>query len=115
MQCPSCEFQNMPGSGRCARCGASLALATAAIDVHPPRAGRYRRRIPQFWGLRRSWANFIAAASRPFASTLSRFDDTNFDLATMLRLAVPGWGHAYRGHRERGLMFLCAFLAFLLP
>ena len=50
MQCPSCQFENMPGSGRCARCGGFLALATAAIDVHPPRAARLSRRMPRAVG-----------------------------------------------------------------
>lgn len=115
MQCPSCEFQNMPGSGRCARCGASLALASATIDVIPPRAGRLQRRLPQFWGLRRVWANFLQSASRPLASTFSKFDDVRFDLGTMLRVVIPGWAHAYRGKRERGLLFLATYLLLLLP
>ena len=115
MQCPSCEFQNMPGSGRCARCGASLALATATIDVHPPRAGRYQRHVPQFWGLHRAWANWLSTASRPIAAGFAHFDDTNFDLGTILRLVVPGWAQYYRGRPERGLIFLCAYLGILAP
>ena len=115
MQCPSCEFQNMPGSGHCARCGSSLALATTAIDVHPPRAGRYQRHVPQFWGLRRGWANFLHAAGQPFAAAFARIEDTNFDLSTILRLVVPGWAHVYRGRRERGIVFFGAYVGFLLP
>ena len=115
MQCPSCEFQNMPGSGRCARCGASLALATAAIDVNPPRAGRVARQMPRFWGLRRTWGTLFDTARRPLALTFAGFDDTNFDLATMLRVVVPGWAHSYRGRPERGALFLCAYLGFLVP
>ena len=34
------SFENMPGVQTCGRCGASLQLASLAIDVHPPRAGR---------------------------------------------------------------------------
>ncbi len=49
MQCPSCSFQNMPGSGNCARCGAMLALASIAIDVHPPRASALGRSMFGFW------------------------------------------------------------------
>src|SRR5215213_6505561 len=41
MQCSSCGFENMPGSEACARCASSLSLATAVMDVHPPRAGRF--------------------------------------------------------------------------
>jgi Signal peptidase, peptidase S26 len=115
MQCPSCEFQNMPGSGRCARCGASLALATAAIDVNPPRAGRVARQMPRFWGLRRTWGTLFDTARRPLALTFAGFDDTNFDLGTMLRVVVPGWAHFYRGRPDRGTVFLCAYLGFLVP
>jgi hypothetical protein len=115
MQCPSCEFQNMPGSGRCARCGASLALASATIDVIPPRAGKLQRNLPQFWGFRRGWANFVQAASQPFAATFSRFDDIRFDPGTVFRLIVPGWAQVYRGKRERGFLFLAAYLITLLP
>ena len=44
MQCSNCQFQNMPGVQTCGRCGASLQLASLAIDVHPPRAGRAAKR-----------------------------------------------------------------------
>ena len=38
MECSNCGFQNLPELDACGRCGASLRLATAEIDVHPPRA-----------------------------------------------------------------------------
>ncbi len=114
MQCPSCEFQNMPGSGRCARCGSSLALATAAIDVHPPRAGRVARRMPRFWGIKQAWGNFSMVAGRPFENYFAAFDDTNFDLSTVVRLIVPGWATWYRGRPARGLTFFAAFVGLLL-
>ena len=38
MQCPNCQFQNMPGANACVRCGTSMQLRAEAIDVHPPRA-----------------------------------------------------------------------------
>src|SRR5690606_1826181 len=44
MQCPSCRFENMPGSGYCARCGASLLIGN--VDVIPPRASAMQRRVP---------------------------------------------------------------------
>src|SRR5919204_650375 len=45
MQCPSCRFQNMPGVEVCGRCGSSLRLATAVVDVHPPRARAWQKRV----------------------------------------------------------------------
>lgn len=47
MQCPSCDFNNMPGMKRCARCQASLALGS--VDVIPPRASKRQRAIPNWF------------------------------------------------------------------
>jgi hypothetical protein len=105
----------MPGSGRCARCGSSLALATAVIDVNPPRAGRYARRMPRFWGLKQAWGNLTLSAGQPFAEYFARYDDTNFDLSTMVRLVVPGWATWYRGNHGRALLFFAAYFGLLLP
>ena len=118
MQCPSCEFENMPGSGRCARCGGMLALAAAAIDVHPPRATRISRSMPRVWGrfwtLRRTLELYRAQMVRPFEQIFERFDGTDFTLGTMLRCLVPGWAHRYRGNAYRGRMFFLTYIALLL-
>ena len=45
MQCPSCRFENMPGLESCGRCGTSLRLSTAVIDVSPPRASNTAKRV----------------------------------------------------------------------
>jgi hypothetical protein len=105
----------MPGSGRCARCGTSLALATAVIDVHPPRAGRVSRRLPRFWGLRRTWGNFVVWARRPFEGYFAEFDEASFDASIIMRLIIPGWATWFRGRKLRGFTFLVAFLSLLLP
>lgn len=119
MQCPSCQFENMPGSGRCARCGGLLALASATIDVHPPRAGRVSRNMPWMWGrwwsLRRWLENHRDTVARPFRELVARFDQTDFTLDTMLRCIVPGWAHRYRGNPARGGLFFSAYIACLVP
>jgi hypothetical protein len=119
MLCPSCQFENMPGSGHCARCGALLALATAVIDVHPPRARRLSRRMPRLWGrfwtLRQSWANFRAAAFQPLDRILSGFEKADFTAEVLFRTIVPGWAQRYRGRSERGRVFFVGYLALLLP
>jgi Signal peptidase, peptidase S26 len=119
MQCPSCQFENMPGSGRCARCGGMLALAAMAIDVHPPRATRLSRSMPRawgrFWSARRTLENFRTRAAVPFHQLFERFDDTDFSLNTMLGCFIPGLAHRLRGNVYRGRMFLISYLAFLLP
>lgn len=96
-----------------------LALATATIDVHPPRARGIARRWPRlagrFWSVRQWWANFSEKAARPINEALSRFEDTNFTLGAMLRTLVPGWAHRYRGNPQRGAIFFFGYLALLLP
>jgi hypothetical protein len=119
MQCPSCQFENMPGSSRCARCGGLLALAAAAIDVHPPRASQLSRKIPglwtRIWWLRRAWGNFQPSLMRPLRQLVSRFDDTDFRLGTILRTIIPGWAHSYRRNRPRAIVFFFGFLALFIP
>ena len=108
----------MPGSGRCARCGASLALATAAIDVHPPRAGRLSRLELAYW---RIWHAMGHLVSRPIPGLdavrvfSSRAEITNFDLPTLLRCIIPGWPQYRRGDRPRAGVFLFSYLVLLLP
>ena len=115
MQCTNCQFQNMPGTEACGRCGTSLRLATAVIDVHPPRAGRVAKRVRRgvpvrrmFYGLRDAAES---AGATPAAIELARV----FPLGLFARLAVPGWSHFYLGLRWRGHLFLWLFLAMLLP
>lgn len=105
----------MPGSRVCARCGGSLALASATIDVNPPRAVKWQQTLPKFYGLRRAWGRATTSFHGPVASMLSRADDTRLDLGTILRTIVPGWAHAYRGKPERGGLFLTAYLTLMVP
>jgi type IV secretory pathway protease TraF len=105
----------MPGSGRCARCGASLALATAAIDVHPPRAGRFSRATPTFWRLWHAAGRLSSMASPALAAFAARTQDTHFNLPTMLRCIIPGWPQYRRGDRPRALVYFLVYMCLLLP
>jgi hypothetical protein len=105
----------MPGSGRCARCGASLALATAAIDVHPPRAGRMWRFQLAFWRLWHRLENLRSKASSVLPAFGSGNDVVSFDLGTMLRCVVPGWPQFRRGDRPRAFVFFFSYLFLLVP
>src|SRR5690242_2675405 len=117
MQCPSCQFENMPGSRNCARCGGMMALATVAIDVHPPRAGRFSKSMPnlwgRFWNFRRVVEDIRGRMARPFQQLFERFDDVDFSLGTTARCIIPGWAHAHRGNKYRGRLFLLIYLALL--
>lgn len=72
MQCPSCEFNNMPGAKRCARCQASLSLDS--VSVLPPRASRRDKAIPSRLRstLTRMWLGTADTASQGLGLDRSR-------------------------------------------
>lgn len=111
-QCRNCEFHNLPGVVLCGRCGASLVLATAAIDVRPPRASwiqKLARRLPLY----RYWWQFRIRSDRP-ASTDSRRKFVPFpSLVDLMRLLIPGWPQIAAGQREIGLALMLGFLVIL--
>jgi signal peptidase I len=100
MQCSSCQFQNMPGIRTCGRCGSPLGINDLPIDVHPPRAGAWQKRM-------RGW--LPGGVLRP-QHLLPRLRDAGL----LLRLVVPGWAHFYQADRERGWLFLAPYLVLLL-
>lgn len=124
MQCSSCQFENMPGVEACGRCGSPLGLRTLAIDVHPPRAGSWAKR------LRRGWLPFRSAyydardAGRDIVRESGLGDALRIELpgsawGVFFRALVPGWPQIYLGQRSLGCFFLgcylgLMFLAFLL-
>lgn len=137
MQCPSCRFENMPGSGYCARCGASLMVGD--VDVIPPRASALQRRVPaelrsSIYRLQIAVGDFIARTGnllpgrlRPTASndadwrlaapSLGTPNDRQvnlqeFDLhySDYFRLLIPGWVQARFGETVRGGVILAAAL-----
>lgn len=116
MQCPSCQFENMPGTPACGRCGTSLRLATATIDIHPPRAGRWSRMWSgsalQFF--RRLWYRI----PQPVREAKISLDIRDIEHHLVLRMVVPGWPQWYLGHKIRAALFffgglLCACLGIL--
>ncbi|MGA2500545.1 MAG: S26 family signal peptidase [Tepidisphaeraceae bacterium] len=116
MQCTNCHFENLPGSAVCGRCGTSMRLAEATIDVHPPRAGRtirwLRRILPlgrMGAGLRDTW---IAVRCRHIGALIN---DAPRQLPALLRIPIPGWSHFFLGQRLRGQLFLWSFLVLLVP
>jgi signal peptidase I len=117
MQCPSCRFENMPVLETCGRCGTSLALATATIDVHPPRASRAAKRVRQAVPRRLLYRARDAAIEAHRAITGSIVEDSRIPLpepGILPRLIVPGWAHLHAGLRIRGWFFLGAYLPLLL-
>jgi len=115
VQCVNCQFENMPGSAACVRCGTSLRLATAAVAVHPPRATPLAKRL-------RSWFPLVFYYYR-FREQLGRIDlrlptwltealvTDRLRIGTWLRMIVPGWAHAHEGQWDRGRWYLLGWLA----
>jgi hypothetical protein len=121
MECPSCQFNNMPGNARCLRCGSALQLATAAISVEPPRASARRKWLRKQFNGRRWWywaRDASSGAGRSLASELTRETVTGgLDLGLWARSLFPGWAHWHAGYRLRGaiiaLIYWPALLAML--
>jgi hypothetical protein len=116
MQCPTCEFYNMPGSADCGRCGSTLRANALAIDVQPPRAAASAK----FW--RRFFPGRVAYRLRDEARQLRRdvgrsVDRVGFTLPTtgaLWRLIVPGWSLMHVGERRSGRIFLGAWAVLIL-
>lgn len=109
MQCANCQFENMPGSKNCARCGSSMALATETIDVHPPRAKRWSKPI-------RSVSRGRYAVSNRMSAAFARMEAVRFEgrsggppltLALLVHLIAPGWAQFYLSRPVRGYIFSC--------
>jgi len=104
MQCVNCRFENMPGVENCGRCGATLRLASLAIDVHPPRAGRWAKRWRNLPLARTRWK--MAPVAFAAASWIPPLD-------LLARLVLPGWAQFHSGHPLLGRRLLGAWAACL--
>lgn len=115
MLCANCGFQNMPGSEACGRCATSLGLATAVMDVHPPRASSTAKLARRLFSIRKGYFRMrdalhvegVAARVQSAAPSLPR-------PSVLARLVVPGWSHFLLQQRVQGHLFLWGFIACLL-
>jgi hypothetical protein len=118
MQCPTCEFENIPGLDLCGRCGTSLGLATSVIDVAPPRASRTAKRVRKLVPRRLFYqARDVAGEARRIVAG-SIENDSHIPLPepdVLSRLIVPGWAHIHAGLVIRGQAFLWAYILTLVP
>jgi signal peptidase I len=106
----------MPGVTGCGRCGSPLTLATMSIDVHPPRAGAWSKRLRGGLPFRRAYYGARDANRQLqeswFGGVLQN-EMPNLPLGVLARMIVPGWAQLHQGQRALGLLFLCGWLAFL--
>lgn len=116
MQCVSCHFENMPGSEVCGRCGSSLTLATAKIDVHPPRARKWSKQIRQTLRIRpvMRLLDWMSDGLRNRGVLRIFFNSGPGIEPILLRLPIPGWSQWRAGYPVRGKIFLIAWLVALV-
>jgi signal peptidase I len=111
MQCSNCRFENMPGIQACGRCGASLQLASLAIDVNPPRAARSAKRWRRWFPVARYWSRVRSAvANSRAAKWLSGLPERSL----LLRMIVPGWAQRHAGRLARARWMFGSYVGLLL-
>ncbi|HVO77120.1 MAG TPA: hypothetical protein VMT60_03960, partial [Candidatus Bathyarchaeia archaeon] len=101
MECPSCTFQNTPGTHNCVRCGTLLDLES--VDFIPPRAssGRAARRARGARDAARFW---IASGWSDIGRSLRIPESTSINWYQAWWLLVPGLPQIRT--RTRGLRLL---------
>ena len=112
----------MPGVTHCGRCGASLTLRSAAINVYPPRASQWAKAWRKTFLARflRSARQSVRSAERELGlRELAELPS----IGTLYRLAVPGWAQIHSGRTTfgkgllagYGILLAAAFVVFGSP
>ncbi|HEY8749704.1 MAG TPA: S26 family signal peptidase [Tepidisphaeraceae bacterium] len=94
-----------------------MALATATMDVHPPRAGRMSMRLRRVRPVARTYYEARDAMGQAGARSVWLFGQIAPSvppLPVTIRLILPGWSQFYVGRRVLGHLFLWSFLVLLL-
>jgi signal peptidase I len=118
MQCRSCGFENMPGIESCARCTSPLGLATMTLDLHPPRARKWQKRVRRVMPkgkIRYAVRDRLRHAGADIAAARVRWGGPMAPRAMIWRSIIPGWTHFRAGQQHRARLFLWSYLACLLP
>jgi hypothetical protein len=107
----------MPGVPACGRCGTSLRLATAVMDVHPPRASLWRKKLRGILPARIARAR-VPDSRRYLQERAGLLAWRNLrlplpDRRLLGRMLVPGWAHYASGQPNRGRLFLGSYAALL--
>src|SRR5207248_2105024 len=107
----------MPGITVCGRCGTSLGVATAVLDVHPPRARPWIKRLRRLLPIDRATIRVRDASSVATRHARMIAEDAGMPVPSfglLVRMLVPGWAHFHLGQRLRAWAFLGVYLVFLL-
>lgn len=110
MQCPSCQFENLPGVAACARC--QSVLAPVEVAVVPRRASvlRITTRALRLWYP-------LRGAVAPLRIPLPRSPILLMEplpWGAVLRTLIPGWGHRHLGQRRVGTCLLALWACLIL-
>jgi hypothetical protein len=93
-----------------------LRLATAVLDVHPPRARPWVKRLRRYLPLHAVSARLRDAAGEVSRQVSGGAEAVRFPLPAsriISRLVVPGWAHFYCGQVQLGWGFLGSYLVLL--
>lgn len=105
MRCINCEFFNLPGSARCARCDSPLDLS--GISIEPPRRGQAL--MPSFGRLAVRSSVATRSARESIRSVLREESIGEVDWRAVRRSVIPGLGQRYMGHRKFGAAITIAW------
>ncbi len=112
MRCSRCNFENIPGEGRCVKCG-SILILEGEVDVHPPRMSPWKkplRTAARWFRIQRK----VPEQKQP--SRISAFVDmvTSDSVIGLLLSLIPGLAHLIKGRfgeiRFHFLMWLISIL-----
>jgi signal peptidase I len=93
-----------------------MGIATAVMDVHPPRAGAFRKRLRRILPVRRALYRTVDALGGDAPSSRVRYIAEHFPpFPIFIRLIFPGWSHFYLKQPVRGALFAIGFVVCLIP
>jgi signal peptidase I len=108
----------MPGVEACGRCGSPLRLATAVIDVHPPRAKQWQKRLRRLFPIGRTVSEARAVLNGARERTRDFVEGRDLPVPPsdiLLRMPFAGWPHFHMGDKALGWAVLGLYLGTLLP
>jgi hypothetical protein len=107
----------MPGVETCGRCGSTLRLETAVLDVHPPRATALRKGLRRLLPWRWAAAGVRNTARAAGRETRRLADEQELNLppaGVLARVVVPGLPYFYLGNAAVGWLVVGVYVPLLL-
>lgn len=114
MQCASCRFENMPGVEACGRCGSPLGLGNLAVDIHPPRAAPWVKRMRRLLPFRSLLHRTREIGKQQLFEDLEDAPLWGVPIEIFIRMLIPGWAHIYFGQFVPGFRFLGIWIVLLV-